>query len=120
MSNTRAAASLPLSTPDLRATIMASPMRSASITDLVVTSISRSPRSSARAAATTRSRSGFDETIGLLPQAEGLLRQAKQVCALAADATFLAGRLDHTAVDNPPPEVASIDRKTKHRLIDVL
>src|ERR1700693_2050264 len=110
MSNTRAAASLPLSTPGLRATTTASPMRSESMTALVVTSTSRSPRSSARAAATTRSRSGVGGTIRLRAQTERLLGEAEEVCALAANAALLACRLDHAAVDDPAPEVAAVDR----------
>src|SRR5450759_2049356 len=109
-------------------------MRSASTTDLVVTSTSRSPRSSVRAAATIRSRSircagrsvrcivrsGFNETIGLLAQAESLLGEAEEVCALAANAALLASRLDHAAVDDPSPKVATVDREPEHRLVDVL
>src|ERR1700730_619747 len=101
MSNTRAAASLPLSTPGLRATMTASPMRSGSMTDLVVTSTSPSPRSSARAAATTRSTSGFDETIGLLTQTECLLGESKEIGAFAANAALFAGLFDDAAVDDP-------------------
>src|SRR5665213_1832179 len=120
MSNTRAAASEPLSTPGLRATTIASPMRSAPTTAWVVTSISRSPRSSASAAATSRLRSGFDETIWLLAQAEGLLGEAEEVCLLASNASLLAGRLDDAPVDNPPPEVAAVDRQPEHRFVDML
>src|SRR5450759_4770152 len=120
--NTRAAASLPLSTPRPLAITRASPKRSASTTNRVVTSTSRisPPRSSRSAAATTRSRSGFDETIGLLAQSKCLLGETEEDGSLAAHAAFLAGRLDDAAVDDPTPEIAAIDRETGPRLVLVL
>src|SRR6202023_512295 len=94
--------------------------RSGSTIEAVVTSTLLSPRSSARAAATTWRRSGFDETIGLLAQAKSLLGESEEVGLLAADAALLSGGLNHAAVDAPAPEVAAIDRQPQHRLIHVL
>src|ERR1700687_1077339 len=106
----------------------ASPISSWSTTACVVTSVSSAPRSSSRASITTRSsslvrcaaRSGFDETIRLLAQAEGLLCEAEEVRALAAHAALLARWLDDAAVDDPAPGVAAIDREAEHGLIDLL
>src|ERR1700694_1101974 len=111
---------MPLSTPGLRAMTTASPISSRSTTALVVTSAPCSPRSSSSAIATTRSRSGFDETIGLLAQAECLLCEAEEIGALAAHAAFFSGRLDHAAVDDPAPGVAALDREPEHSFVDVL
>src|SRR6478672_1306738 len=106
-------------TPAWRAMRTASPISAGSTTASEVRSTPFSPRSSSRAFLTRRSRSGFDETIGLLAQAKRLLGEAKEVSALAAHAAFFAGRLDDAAVDHPAPEVASVDRKAEHGLVDV-
>src|SRR5882672_2886889 len=119
-SKTLAAALMPASTPRLRTTMTASPIRSGSTTASVVTSAPCSPRSSSRAVATNMSRSGFDETIGLLAQAERLLAEPEEVGALAAHVALLAGRFDDAAVDDLAPEIASVDRKSEHRFVHVL
>src|SRR5437667_6120606 len=121
-SNTRAAASAPLRTPGLLAMIFASPFSSGSTTRSVVTSkfhISP-PRSSRSARATRSSSSGFDETIGLLTQAECLLGEPEEICALTSDATVLARWLDDAPVDDLPPEVAAVDGEAEHRFVHVL
>src|SRR5258706_6412243 len=119
-SKTLAAALVPEMTPALRAMRKPSPMSLGSTTASVVMSTPSSPRSSSRAFLTRRSRSGFDKTIGLLAQAERLLGEAEKVGALAAHVALLAGRFDHAAIDDLAPEVAAVDRKSKHRLVDVL
>src|ERR1700686_3028799 len=129
-SKPRAAASLPLRAPPFFAMTRASPIRSAATTNRVVTSVppSSRPRSS-RSAASTRSSnsvvrrvelSGFDETIWLLSQSEGLLAEAEEDGALAAHVALLAGGLDDAAVDDFAPEVATIDRKAQHGFVDLL
>src|SRR5260370_25025268 len=129
-SKTHAAASAPLRTPPFFAMMRASPMRSASITYLVVMSAppSSRPRSSRSAAATTSSsslerrleRSGVDETIWFLAQPERLLAETEEIGALSAHVALLAGRLDDAPVHDPAPALAAIDRKTEHRLVDLL
>src|SRR5258708_4993543 len=99
----------------------ASPLQSASTTYLA-------GRSSRSAAATRSSsslerrleRSGFDETIWFLAQPERLLAETEEVGALSAHVALLAGRFDDAAVHDLAPEVAAIDRKTEHRLVDLL
>src|SRR5437660_970028 len=65
-------------------------------------------------------RSGFDETIRLLAQAERLLGEAEEICALATNAAFLSRRLDDTAINDLSPEVPAIDGEAEHRLVHVL
>src|SRR5713226_7597644 len=118
ISKTQAAASAPLSTPALLATIWASPISCVSTTRRVVTS--PAPRSSLRAMPTTCSSSGFDETIRLLAQAERLLCETEEVRALAAHAAVLPRLFDDSAIDDLAPEVPAVDREPEHGLVDVL
>src|SRR5216684_3159887 len=78
------------------------------------------PRSSRRAAATTCSSSGVDETIWLLAQAERLLRKTEEVRAFAAYIAVLPRRFDDAPVDDLAPEVPAVDVETEHGLVDVL
>src|SRR5258708_13837724 len=119
-SNTLAATSTPDSTPGWRATMTASPFRSGSTIDWVVTSAPLSPRSSRSASATISSSSGFDATIRHLPQSKCLLREAEKIRTLAAHAALLARGLDDAAVDHPAPKVAAIYGEPEHRLVHVL
>src|ERR1700730_867022 len=75
---------------------------------------------SSRSAVRCAGRSGFDETIGLLAQAECLLCEAEEICALATNAAFLSRRLDDAAVHDLAPEVAAIDGKAEHGFVHVL